>query len=101
MARVSDTPHPEPWGTNPDANWVSRVGGLPDFVNNISHDLHEKRGMPESKAIQEAIGIVKNWASGRGGVSPETRAKAATAVSEWEAKKAASHAKAAAHGIST
>jgi phage portal protein BeeE len=73
-------------------NWVSGVGGLPAFIRAIAHALI-RDGHPESQAIQMAVGVVKNWASGQGHVSPKTRAKAAAAVAEWEAKKAASHAK--------
>ncbi len=49
-------------------------------------------GHAESQAIQMAVGVVKNWASGQGNVTAKTRAKAAAALAEWEAKKAASHA---------
>jgi hypothetical protein len=48
----------------------------------------EKRGLDKSKAIQVAIGVVQNWATGRGDVKPEVRAAAAAAVAQWEAAKA-------------
>lgn len=48
----------------------------------------EKRGKTESEAIQMAIGIVKNWAAGKGNVDANTRAAAAKALKEWEALKA-------------
>jgi HK97 family phage portal protein len=76
-------------------NWVSGVGGLPAFIRAIAHALM-RTGHDESQAIQMAVGVVKNWASGQGNVTAKTRAKAAAAVAEWEAKKAASHAKTAA-----
>jgi hypothetical protein len=55
-----------------------------------------RTGHDESQAIQMAVGVVKRWAAGEGNVTAKTRAKAAAAVAEWEAKKAASHAKTAA-----
>jgi len=75
-------------------NWVTGVGGLPLFIRAIAHALI-RNGHSESEAIQLAVGVVKNWASGEGHVTAKTRAKAAAALAEWEAKKAASHAKAA------
>lgn len=47
-----------------------------------------KDGKDRSEAIQIAIGVVKNWASGGGKVTPEVRAASAKAVAEWEALKA-------------
>jgi hypothetical protein len=41
-----------------------------------------------SNAIQMAIGIVKNWAAGKGNVDANTRAAAAKAVAQWETLKA-------------
>lgn len=72
-------------------NWVTDVGGLPAFIRAIAHALI-RDGHSESEAIQMAVGVVKNWAAGGGHVKPETRAKAAAAVAEWEAKKAKAHA---------
>lgn len=48
-----------------------------------------------SDAIQKAIGVVKNWASGQGHVDANTRAAAAKAVAEWEKLKAENRAKGA------
>jgi hypothetical protein len=73
-------------------NWVTGVGGLPAFIRAIAHALLHA-GHSESQAIQMAVGVVKNWASGQGHVTSKTRAKAAAALAEWEAKKAAAHAK--------
>lgn len=72
-------------------NWVTSVGGLPLFIRAVAHALI-RNGHSESQAIQIAVGVMKNWASGRGDVSAKTRAKAAKALAEWEAKKAAAHA---------
>jgi rubrerythrin len=53
----------------------------------------EKRGKSVSNAIQMAIGIVKNWASGKGNVDSNTRAAAAKAVAQWTALKAKNKAR--------
>src|SRR5438105_13989762 len=84
---------PEPWSRSKTSNWVARSGGLPSYIQHISHDLHEKRGMTESRAIQMAVGIVKNWCSGKGKVDKNTRAAACKAVGQWEKLKAKNAAK--------
>ena len=78
---------------SPKKNWVEKVGGLPAYIEQIAKDLHEERGMTISRAIATAISMCKKWAAGGKNVKPETRAKAAKAIAEWEAKKARSHAK--------
>lgn len=79
-------------------NWVTKVGGLPLFIRAVAHALI-RNGHTESHAIEMAVGIIKNWAHGHDGhggkVTAKTQAKAAKALAEWEAKKAASHARAA------
>jgi phage head maturation protease len=65
---------------------------LPAFVQHVAKDLMESRGMPESEAIATAIAQCKRWAAGGPDVKPETRAKAAAAVAEWERLKAGTHA---------
>lgn len=65
---------------------------LPAYIQNVAKAL-ERSGKPESQAIQIAIGTVKRWAAGGGGVSPEVKAAAAKAVAEWEALKAKARAK--------
>lgn len=72
-------------------NWVDHAGGLPDYIERIAKHLHYEQGMSISRAIATAVSTVKRWAAGGGDVKPDTRAKAAKAVAEWEAKKAASH----------
>lgn len=79
---------PEPFSTSKTSNWIARSGGLPPYIQHIAHDLMEKRGKTESNAIQMAIGIVRNWASGQGKVDANTRAAARKAVAEFEAKRA-------------
>lgn len=87
---------PEPFSKSRTSNWIARSGGLPPYIQHIAHDLMEKRGKSESNAIQMAIGIVRNWARGQGKVDANTRAAAAKAVAEFEAKRAGTKAKSAA-----
>ena len=82
---------------SPKANWVERAGGLPKYINDIAHDLHTERGMTISRAIATAVSKVKKWAAGGDNVKPDTRAKAAAALAEWEKLKAKGAAKRAAH----
>jgi len=89
---------PEPFSTSRTSNWVARRGGLPSYIQHIAHDLIEKRGMTESRAIATAIAIVKRWAAGAGNVDANTRAAATKAVMEWEALKARNGAKLSATG---
>jgi hypothetical protein len=72
-------------------NWIERAGGLPKYIADIAGDLISEKRKSVSNAIQMAIGIVRNWARGQGGVSAATRGKAAAAVAEYEAKRAKAH----------
>nr|DAO86649.1 MAG TPA: minor head component F [Caudoviricetes sp.] len=83
-------------------NWVSDAGGLPHYIDRIRKAL-QRRGMPKSHAIASAVNQVKRWARGGGKVTAKTRAKAVKALAEWEAKRAAAHAKPNKHsaGIDT
>jgi hypothetical protein len=84
---------PQPWSTSKTSNWVARSGGLPDYIQHVSHGIKRSSpGISVSEAIQKAIGVVKRWAAGGGGVDKNTQAAAAKAVAEWEAKKAGAHA---------
>jgi len=88
---------PEPWSRSRTSNWVARAGGLPSYIQHVSHGI--KRSNPaltESEAIERAIGVVRNWAEGKGNVDAETRAAARLAISQWEAMKAKTKAKSAA-----
>lgn len=81
-----------PIGTPGDReNWVDQVGGLPLYIREIAHALI-RNGHTESRAIAMAVASVKRWASGGDDVNEDTRVKAAAALAEWEAKKAAAHA---------
>lgn len=75
--------------------WHHKGWQLPALIQHVANDLKES-GHDESRAIQLAVGIVKNWAAGHDGkgnkVSAETQAKAAAAIAEWEALKAKSGA---------
>lgn len=80
------------------ANWVEKAGGLPPYIKRIAKHLQE-RGMGQSLAIATAVNAAKrmcssgdlNW-PGLQHVSPGSKAEACAAVSDWEAKKAKSHA---------
>lgn len=77
-------------------NWITKTepgntGQLPAYIQNIRNAIM-RGGKSESEATSIAIGRVKDWASGQGGVHPEVRAAAAKAVAEWEALRGKSHA---------
>ena len=84
-AGVMDT---SPLGTG--NNWVTKSGGLHPYLRAIAHALI-RAGHSESSAIAIAVGQCKNWAAGGGNVTAETRAKAAEAVADFEAKRGAAH----------
>lgn len=79
-----------------DDNWVERAGKLPAYIERVANSIHTKRGLPISQSIAIAIDKCKEWASGRGEVNADTRAKAAKAVAQWEALKGKNKAKKAA-----
>ena len=64
---------------------------LPAFIQHIARDLMEQRGMSKSRAIATAVAACKRWAAGGGGVHPDTRAKAAAAIADWERLRAKAH----------
>lgn len=78
---------------SPKKNWVERAGGLPSYIEKIADSIHRKRGLPISRAISVAVGVVKRWARGGGDVNADTRAKAAKAVAQWEKLKLRNKAK--------
>lgn len=69
-------------------NWVEKRGGLPKYIADIAGDLITERGMDTARAIAVAVNRVKQWARGGGGVSPQTQAKAAEALAQWDSMKA-------------
>jgi hypothetical protein len=78
---------------SPKSNWVEDAGGLPAYIEEIADSLHRKRGMDISRAIATAVSRCKKWAAGGENVNPDTRAKAAKAIAQWEALKAKARAK--------
>lgn len=95
IQEAGEDPHDKgakPFSKSTDSNWVARAGGLPTYIQHVAHAL-VKNGHDESKAIGMAVGVVKNWSEGKGGVHKAIKAAAAKAMAEWEAKKGASHAK--------
>lgn len=75
----------------PGSNWVQKAGGLPNYVCHLARAI-KKTGKTTSQAIAIALSRIKVWATGKG-VDKDTQAKAAAAVSEWEALRAKNHAK--------
>lgn len=79
-------------------NWLEEpgVGGLPGYIKRIAKHLVAK-GKTVSTAVATAVATVKRWAStglnwNGSKVGADTRAKAAKAVAEWMAKRAAAKA---------
>lgn len=97
LREAGEDPHdnpPKPFSKSKTSNWVARAGGLPPYVQHVAHAL-VKKGEPESSAIGKAVGIIKNWKDGKGGVHKAIKAAAAKAWAEWVAKKGSAHAKGA------
>lgn len=78
---------------SPRANWVENAGELPGYIREVARAIEREQGLPLSRAIAIAIGRIKKWARGGGGVNADTVAKAAAAVAAWEALKAKNAAK--------
>lgn len=87
VAKVSSRTMPDLERVPGKQNWVDHAGGLPDYIERIAKHLHYERGMTIGHAIATAVNRCKKWASGVGNVNPDTRAKAAKAIAQWEAKK--------------
>jgi hypothetical protein len=112
LLEVSSSAYPDLGRTGrKDANWVSKTGGLPNYIERIAKHLHYEQGKSISRAIQIAVGVVQRWCkgggasarggvkAGSGGVKPATRAKACAAVAQWNAKRAKSKAMTAAKKV--
>lgn len=93
VSKVSSHAYPSLERVPGKQNWVDEAGGLPSYIERIAKHLHYERGMPIGRAIAVAVSRCKMWAGGGDNVDPDTRAKAAKAIAEWEAKKAKAHAK--------
>jgi hypothetical protein len=72
-------------------NWLEEdaVGGLPEYICRIARAVHRDGSHSVSQSIAIAVGRVKTWARGGGGVTAKTSAQAAKALAQWEAKKKA------------
>jgi hypothetical protein len=81
-------------------NWIeySSKGSLPNYICRVAKAIHEEHGYPISKSISIAIGVIRDWATGRHKVNADTRTKAAAAIAQWEAMKAEAKAKRAKRG---
>jgi len=71
--------------------WHHKGMQLPAYIQHVAHHLIAQ-GRDESRAIEMAVGIVKNWAAGHDGhgnkVHPDVQAAAAKNIAQWEALKA-------------
>lgn len=87
-----------PFSASTTDNWVARLGGLPPYIRGVTRGLM-KNGHDFREALQIAIGVMGRWAAGgetwghKSHATPATRAKAAAALAQWEAMKAAAHSK--------
>lgn len=72
-------------------NWLEEdaVGGLPEYICRIARAVHKDGSHSVSQSIAIAVGRVKTWAAGGGGVTAKTKAQAAKALAQWESKKKA------------
>lgn len=69
--RVGDD---SPFSPSRTDNWVARGGGLPKYVRIVARGIMKGgKKISESRAISMAIGVLKNWASGKGKVSAKVR----------------------------
>lgn len=78
---------PGPCDTTPTGtgkNWVTKAGGLPPYIRAVIHAF-KRKGVPEQDAVQRAIGVIRDWAAGKGNVTAATQARAVKALAEWEA----------------
>lgn len=77
---------------HPDkSNWVEDAGGLPEYICEVARAV-KRGGKTTSQAIAIAVSRIKKWASGAG-VDKDTQAKAAKALTQWEALKGKNKAK--------
>lgn len=98
LAGLGALPNPSTHDIALAKNWVDQQGGLPPYIKRISKHLQAK-GMDKGRAIATAVNAAKkmcktgdlNW-PGIQQVNPGSKAEACTAVSRWEAMKAAAKA---------
>jgi hypothetical protein len=77
-------------------NWITRSepgnqGQLPAYVQNVRNAIM-RSGHDEGSATAIAIGRIRDWAEGKGGVTAVVKAAAAKAIAEFEALRAKSRA---------
>lgn len=77
---------------SPNKNWVEKAGGLPNYICRIARAVKRGGDKTTSQAVAIAVSRVKKWATGAG-VDTDTQAKAATALTQWEALKTKNKAK--------
>lgn len=87
VVKVSSRAYPSLERVPGKQNWVDRAGGLPSYIERIAKHLHYERGMSVGRAIATAVSQCRKWAAGGENVTTSTRAKAAKAIAQWEAKK--------------
>lgn len=73
---------------SPRQNWVEKNGDLPPYIREVAAAIERDQGLSLDRAIPIAIGRIKKWAAGGGGVDADTVAKAVKTVAQWEALKA-------------
>lgn len=79
---------------SPKKNWVENEGGLPKYIEEIALALI-RNGMTRERAIATAISRIKAWIADPD-TKPDTKAKAAKALAQWNKMKASAKAKRAA-----
>jgi hypothetical protein len=98
---VSTVHHPFGSPTGPGL-WNVKGMQLPAYIQNVAHALiRSGAAVDEGRAIEMAVGVVKNWAAGHDGhghtVSADVQAAATRAIAEWEAERARAHAQRSKH----
>lgn len=90
LPNVSGTCRHPPIPKSPGSNWVEKAGGLPREIECVARALYwgPTAHLDKSKAYRMAVGVVRNWAEGKGNVTAPTRARAAAAIARWEAMRA-------------
>ncbi len=86
---------------------MSRMGGLPRYIERIAKHLHYEKGKSESEAIAIAVNVVKRMCAtgdvnfpGVQHVAPPHQAAACAAIAEFKTKAASSDAKTKAKAVS-
>ncbi len=77
---------------SPKENWVEKNGGLPEYICRIARAVKRGGDKTTSQAVAIAVSRVKKWSTGAG-VDADTQAKAAAALTQWQALKAKNKAK--------